>query len=340
MHRPAFISRALPVAVFALNLAWSCMLLGGEEKPPADPSAPEEAFPIVYGKGRLVCEVDASVLSESSGVACGRANPDIFWTHNDSGSRPVIHAINREGEIVASYKVAGAAARDWEDIASVSIGQRQGAAPRGLLLIADVGDNSRNRADCRIYLVDEPLLTPRAKAPAGTGDRGSRRDLPDTERADVVAFTYEDGPHDCESVAVDPQTRCVYLVSKELLPPCKVYELPLPREFRGARHPLVAKPIAELRIPLATGMDISPDGRRAVIVTYGNAFEYCRTEGESWKDAFARVPRGIAVPPRPQGESICYGPDGISLYLTSEVPGGKGKMPLFEVPAVPPIAPQ
>ena len=335
-----FISKLAATSVLAMCLALPCAVLCGEEKSPTDASAAEEAAPIVYGQGRLVCEVDASVISESSGVACGRANPDIFWTHNDSGARPVVHAINRDGEIVASCKVAGAAARDWEDMASVAVAQRPGRPARGLLLIADVGGNSRNRTDCRIYIVEEPLLKPPPKAAADTRDRSGSRDLPDTKRADVVAFTYEDGPRDCESVAIDPQTRCVYLVSKELLPPCKVYELPLPRELQGARRPLVAKPIAELRIPLATGMDISPDGRRAVIVTYGSAFEYSRKDGELWKDAFARAPRVIPMPPRPQGESICYGPDGKSLYLTSEVPGGKGKMPLFEVPAIAPTAPQ
>ena len=325
---------AASAAIAGLMLGWPCTLAVGEGSPPADPPSPEDVAPILYGPGKLVCEVDASVISESSGLACGRANPDVFWTHNDSGSQSVIHAINRAGEIVASCKVAGAAARDWEDMASVAVAQRPGQPPRGLLLIADVGDNSCNRSDCRIYLVEEPLLKPSPKAAAGSGGTTGRRDLPRTKPANVVEFTYEDGPHNCEAVAVDPTTRCAYLISKELLPACKVYELPLPRNFGGARRTLTARHVADLNIPVTTGMDISPDGRRAVIVTYVNAFEYTRKEGESWKDAFARAPRQIAMPARPQGESICYGPDGKSLYLTSEVLGGKGKMPLFEVPAV------
>jgi hypothetical protein len=75
-------------------------------------------------------------------------------------------------------------------------------------------------------------------------------------------------------------------------------------------------------------MDISPDGRRAVILTYGNAYEYCRGEDEAWENAFARAPRIIPMPTRRQGESICYGVDGETLYLTSE----KRPTPLWKVP--------
>jgi hypothetical protein len=75
-------------------------------------------------------------------------------------------------------------------------------------------------------------------------------------------------------------------------------------------------------------MDISPDGRRAVVLTYGSAYEYTRLGKESWGDAFARKGRELKMPTRRQGESICYGPDGKTLYLTSE----KLPTPLLEVP--------
>ena len=91
---------------------------------------------------------------------------------------------------------------------------------------------------------------------------------------------------------------------------------------------LVARRIATLAIPLVTAMDVSPDGRRAVVLTYGNAYEFVRSENEDWAAAFAREPRPIRMPLRIQGESICYGPDGKTLYLTSE----KLPTPLWEVP--------
>jgi hypothetical protein len=77
-------------------------------------------------------------------------------------------------------------------------------------------------------------------------------------------------------------------------------------------------------------MDISADGLRAVVLTYGPAFEYVRAGGEKWSAAFRRPGRKLWMPGRRQGESICYGPDGKTLYLTSE----KLPTPLLEVPAI------
>ena len=91
----------------------------------------------------------------------------------------------------------------------------------------------------------------------------------------------------------------------------------------------VAKAVATLKLPVTTAMDISPDGRRCVVLTYGPAFEYTRKAGETWKEAFARAPRMLSTPARQQGESICYGRDGKTLYLTSE----KLPAPLWELRA-------
>jgi len=66
-----------------------------------------------------------------------------------------------------------------------------------------------------------------------------------------------------------------------------------------------------------------------VVLTYGNAYEFTRENGEACNMAFARQPAEILMPDREQGESICYSLDGKSLYLTSE----KLPAPLWEVPA-------
>jgi len=74
-------------------------------------------------------------------------------------------------------------------------------------------------------------------------------------------------------------------------------------------------------------MDVSPDGRRMVLLTYGDAFEFQRGEEETWSAALKRRPRKLTMPLRLQGESLCYGSDGRTLYLTSE----KLPTPLWEV---------
>jgi len=265
---------------------------------------------ITYLPGRELAKLVNKDIDESSGLAVSRANKGVFWTHNDSGGRPRIFAINCAGSDLATVKLTGASARDWEDICSFTVNRRH------FLMLGDFGDNGGTRLDCRLYVVPEPRLN--------TSRRGAKFKV---RPAMTIPFGYEDGSRNCESVGVDPTARTIYLVSKRLLGACKVYSMRLPT--RSPRRPLVAKAIATLRIPIATAMDISPDGLRAVVLTYGHAYEYVRRRKETWATGFSRKPRTIRIPSRRQGESICYGPAGRSLYLTSE----KLPAPLIQIPA-------
>jgi hypothetical protein len=271
------------------------------------PGAPR---PVRYGPGRLLCNLANKQVDESSGVACSRRRDGVFWTHNDSGDEPHIFAFDKRGRDLAEYEVRGALNRDWEDIASFRLDGKD------WLLIADTGDNDQERPFATLYLVAEPAVEPDK-----TGVKGK------VDVARTIHFTYDDGPQDCESVAVDPTTRTVYLVAKR--GKRTVYALGLPRQA-GAKR-LAARTIARLDIGPAVAMDISPDGLRAIVLTYLLAYEYVRTPGEGWAAAFARGGRRVWVPVRRQGESICYGPGGRTLYLTSE----KQPTPLLEVPALP-----
>jgi hypothetical protein len=235
----------------------------------------------------------------------------VFWTHNDSGDKPQLYAFNTDGEHLATCVAVGARARDWEDLATMTLDGR------AHLLACDTGDNARKRRSVTLYLLAEPELDPNAR------DRTVRARV---RRA--VHFTYEDGPQDVEAVAADSRTRTVYLVAKR--GKRTVYALPWPDgDADGAPGLLTARRVGLLNIPQAVAMDFSDDGRRAIVLTYHGAHEIVRREGEAWPRAFARPPRLLLMPLRRQGESICYGPDGRSLYLTSE----KLPTPLIEIPA-------
>lgn len=271
---------------------------------------PDAPAPVRYGPGRLLGTLANEKIDESSGLACSRRRDGVFWTHNDSGDKPRLFAFDGKGRHLGEYDVRGARNRDWEDMASVRLGGT------GYLLICDTGDNDRKKTSVTLYLVEEPAIDPDKPAIQGKLDV-----------ARSVHFTYDDGPQDCEAVAVDPTSRTIYLVSKR--GKRTVYELPLSR--KPAAGKLVARSIARLGITPAVAMDISPDGRRAIVLTYLFAHEYRRAAGETWAKAFSRRPRTLWMPGRRQGESICYGRDGRTLYLTSE----KRPTPLLEVPARP-----
>ena len=67
-----------------------------------------------YDKPKVVGRLDSAEIKESSGLAASKCQPDVFWTHNDSGDDAFIFAVNKKGEKLGTWKVAGAKANDWE----------------------------------------------------------------------------------------------------------------------------------------------------------------------------------------------------------------------------------
>lgn len=262
---------------------------------------------IQYGSGEELARLEAGEINESSGLACSRINKAVFWTHNDSGDKPRIFAVSRNGRTLATVNIRNAKAVDWEDMCSFVIGGKS------YLLLADTGDNARRRKYVTLYLVEEPRLDVKKFNRKFT--------IPFVQK---INFTYTSGPDDCEAVAVDPISKTIVIVTK-----CKkeLYLLKIPT--KPTNETFVLKRAGKLGIPSPTGMDISPDGRRAVVVTYLSGYEYNRKPNESWADAFAHEPRMIFLPLRAQGETICFGPGGRNLYLTSE----KVPTPLIKIPA-------
>lgn len=263
---------------------------------------------VAYGPGRTLALLANEVVDESSGLACSRRLDGAFWTHNDSGGNAEVYLFDRAGRDLGACRLEGVDAFDWEDMASFT---RDG---KDYLLVGDCGNNGLAATIHVLYLIEEP------KADLKTGVQESTVPVVQT-----IFLSFEDDHRDCEALAVDTTSNCIYLATKQREGGTLMYELPWSKI--EAKKAASAKRIATLAIPPATAMDISPDGRRAVILSYGDAYEFQREENESWRQAFARPARRIVVPERIQGESICYGRDGKTLYLTSE----KRPTPLIEV---------
>lgn len=284
------------------------------------PPAAEAGSP---ARGRVLATLASDQVKESSGLARGLANPGVFFTHNDSGDGPRLYAFGADGGARGVVDLEGPEVRnvDWEDLSSF---YEDG---RPFLLVADTGDNHLERNVYTLYVVPEPDLAAAGGATTATPSR-------------TIRFRYEDGSHDCEAAAVDPATGAVYLVTKVWSGKAGIYRVAC-RESTDA-EPCRAVAVGTASLPRATGMDFSSDGLRAIVVTRGDAFEFERPPEEPWTDAFARKPRRVDLPHRKQGESICYGPDDATLYLTSEC--GKREsgpcVPLLEVPRSRETAPE
>ena len=262
---------------------------------------------IPYGRGRTIAHLANPDIAESSGLVASRSTPDAFWTHNDSGSGPKLFLVDKTGADLGTFRLKHQEAFDWEDIAAI---RRHG---KNYLMVGDTGNNGLASTIQMLHVVEEPLPG----------------DPQEVDIVETIHYSYEDDHRDCEAMAVDPTTETILMITKQRRAGTLVYALPWPEATPNKSFP--AKKIGQLDLPTATAMDISPDGRRAVILTYANAYEYQRAADESWREAFARPPREIVAPERIQGESICYGPDGQTLYLTSE----KRPTPLIEIPVQP-----
>src|SRR5688572_4632496 len=70
-----------------------------------------------YDKPKVLGKIESAEITESSGLAASPCQRDILWTHNDSGSKAFIFAINSKGKKLATFSVTGAESRDWEGMA-------------------------------------------------------------------------------------------------------------------------------------------------------------------------------------------------------------------------------
>jgi len=270
-----------------------------------------------YSEALQIGKLTNPELREVSGMTASRRRPDILWVANDSGNGPRLYAIGLDGETYGVFHVKGVRNRDWEDLASFSIGGN------AYLMIADVGDNRAKRQESDLYIVKEPIL-PRKQAP-------SRTELPLLRR---IRFVYEDGPRDCEAVAVDLSLDRILLLSKrDPLP--RLYALPLwPKDEISKLTARFLVEISNIPIPSEedlledpifgrfrsqpTAMDIDSPGQIAVILTYNHAYLYERAPSERWETAFSRSPLMLKLPKLKQAEALCLGHEGQTIFVTSE----------------------
>ena len=272
-------------------------------------SAPEQKR-AAFGEPARVAALEDPAVDESSGLAASRREPGLFWTHNDAGDGPLIYAFDRQGRKRGTWRVAGAQAFDWEDIAT-GPGPRPG---QHYIYVADIGDNELARPTVVVYRVPEPAAT--------AEDAGSTATAPRvTEPAEALALKYPDRRHDAEALAVHPRTGDIYVITKEAEGGAGVYKLPAP--VAGATEGTLER-VGEVRVPavfpgMITGADISPDGRRVVLCDYLGAYELTLGDARApFDDIWRQTPLAFDPGQRKQGEAICYGPDGESVFATSE----------------------
>jgi hypothetical protein len=250
-------------------------------------------------------------IGESSGISSANEDP-VMFTHNDSGDSGRFFAVGAQGQTLRVFNVLGALAVDWEDMA------RGPGEDGSSLYFGDIGDNFVFRPFVTVYEVAEPAVDP-----TSPGDETTAL------VASVKTLFYEDGPHDAETLFVDPKSGAIGIVTKRSDGRSGVYIAPRVSGSATATLRRVADidftsiarsardtdfdPTSRLQ---SRGGDISPDGQRFVVRTYVEAFEWDVSGGLA--AGLERAPLRIPLPRTTQGEAIAYSNDGRSLMTSTE----------------------
>ena len=278
---------------------------------------PKNGDSSTYGPATQLAVLKDKSIKESSGIAASRNHPGLYWTHNDSGDGPFIYAFDNRGNSRGVWRVTGASAQDWEDIAA-------GPGPRAgtnYLYIGDIGDNNGRRNEVIVYRVLEPTIgkiePPKGKTTA-------------TEPAEEIRLRYPDGSHNAEALLIHPKTGNLYIATKVPFGYSGIYEAQAPLT---AGQPITLQRRGNLALPsligaIITGGAISPDGRRVAFCDYLQGYEIVLADDRAafntiWSQRIVSIDLGK----REQGEAITYRLDGKALLMTSE----GSPMPLTQV---------
>ena len=257
--------------------------------------------PVVSGK------LESPDLKEASGIAASKCQPDVFWTHNDSGDDALFYAIDSKGKHLGVWKVGNAANRDWEDIEAIKSGDKC------YVLIGETGDNDRKHERIAIYRVEEPAVTPEA------GSSNAKNPL-SAANATVAYINYPNEKHDAEALLAHPTSGEIYLLTKSRNEPSHIYKFT--PKFEGETQTLTV--VGEITVPAIpngsiTGGDISSDGKRVVLCDYFSGYELSLPDGSaSFDEIWKQRPLRIDLGERAIGEAVAYSADGSFVIAISE----------------------
>ncbi len=246
----------------------------------------------LFQVGRPLAEVTDPRLEEVSGMVVSRENPDHLWVHNDSGDEPKLYLIDLEAQIKMTVTLEGIEAIDWEDMTyHTHNGSHQ-------LIIGDIGDNKARRDRISLHILDEPIFQ---------GE--DMQSIPNSEIT-TVNLRYKEGARDAESLAYDPVSNQVIIVTKRE-ESVMIYQFRLEgqdEQLISARGTIDWKDF--------TATDINIKGQ-VLIKNYNTIFYWTAHFNSVAETILQEVPVRIPYIIEPQGEAIAWDSLG-GFYTLSE----------------------
>ena len=194
-----------------------------------------------------ITALETPALDETSGLLFYN---DTLITHTDSGGKAQLYDINpTTGTITRTVEIANATNVDWEDIAQDA----------SYIYIGDIGNNSGDRTDLKIYKI--------AKADYNTTDGAVTAEIIAFSYADQLDFTRQPNQTNWDAEGLISYGDKLLVFTKNWADNCtNVYAIPKTSGTHSA--------VLESSYPingLITGADTSPDERVIYLVGYSTS---------------------------------------------------------------------
>lgn len=279
-----------------------------------------------WGTAEAFGTLDTALVNEASGLDASQRFPDRLYHNNDSGDGLRFYISDLKGGNARSVEVEGEKPRDIEALSLGLCGRKT------CLYLADIGDNPAKRDGVSFTVVEELKTFPAKVTPLRT-----------------VRARYPDGAHNAESMALHPNGD-LYVVTKPadaqaMTPgPALVFRLAARQLTHGQDVEMFEK-VGQIDVPgimaqfpfpgsIATSLDIAPDGKRAILLTYIHGLElnFDLAKGlppEPW--VAGRDYQVVTLKPFPQQEAAAWLPDGKGFIYDTELTRGAKAAPINRV---------
>ncbi len=248
---------------------------------------------------KLLCRLP-KLVKETSGIE--ENGPNAFWTFNDSGGKPKVYLVNKNGALLKTLTIKNAWNRDWEDIAKDN---------KGNLYIANIGNNNNANKDLTIFKIPDPSTLKSKKT-----------------QAQLISFRYNDQTSfppskrrlNFDAEALMWHNNHLYVFTKNRTEPfdgkTHVYRMPdKPGKY-------VAKKIGtfdtggrgDMTDHWITACDISPNGSKLALLSSDKVWIFYDFKND---DFFKGKHTLIHLPHKTQKEAICFINEK-TLYITDE----------------------
>jgi hypothetical protein len=243
-------------------------------------------------------------LEENSGIVT--LKDSTVWIIEDNGNKDDVYKVDFRGNILKSFEVKNAKNKDWEDLAKDK---------NDNVYIADIGNNDNTRKDLVVYKLPNPETEP--------GDKI------DAEKIEFFYPEQKEFPPEKSQRFYDAEAllhygNSLYIATKNRSNPFTgqvfIYKIPDVKGKYEAELVGTLKICKDWKTCQITGMDISPDSKKIVLLSYGKLFVLSNFSENDFSKATIKE---IDLGNRNQLESICF-LDNTTLLLSDEVSHGQG----------------